>query len=266
MTDATPTPDPEIDEMIPEAPKKRLTRRELEKRRMFLRSVGAGVTLVGLSLVGYFPVLKQLLDRLRPPGALEEDDFLAACIKCGQCVQVCPVEAIKLADGDEGYALGTPYIDARKQACDFSCDAVQCVLACPTGALTHEIARKEEVRMGVARLARPDACLAMKGQGFKGLARGDLFQGMLRYEDIDRWTPMRVADHPYDLEICDLCVRECPITGAISLESVSTDAGDTRRRPVIHDACVGCGTCEMICPAEPAAIVVDAKVTRERVA
>ena len=69
MTDATPRPDPEIDEMIPEAPKKRLTRRELEKRRMFLRSVGAGVTLVGLSLVGYFPVLKQLFDRLRPPKA-----------------------------------------------------------------------------------------------------------------------------------------------------------------------------------------------------
>ena len=39
------------------------------------------------------------------------------------------MEAIKLADGDEGRA-GNAYIDARKQACDFSCDAVQCVLAC----------------------------------------------------------------------------------------------------------------------------------------
>ncbi len=252
--------------VLPQKPKQRLTRRELERRRMLLRSLGAGVAVVGLSLVGYFPILKQLFDRLRPPGAIRESEFLSACIKCGQCVQVCPVEAIKLADGDEGYGLGAPYIDARVQACDFSCDAVQCVLACPTGALSHDIAKKEEVTMGVARLARPDACLAMNGKGLRGLARGDLFKGLHRYVDIDRWNPVRVADHPYDLELCDLCVRECPIVGAISLQPMSADPNDKRRMPVVADACVGCGACEMMCPAEPAAIVVDAKVLKERTA
>ena len=252
------------DEAVAKPAKPRLTRRELERRRMLLRSLGAGVAVVGLSLVGWYPVARQLFDRLRPPGALSEREFLSACIKCGQCVQVCPVEAIRLADGEEGFGLGAPYIDGRAQACDFSCDAVQCVLACPTGALTHEIARKEEVRMGVARLARPDACLAMKGQGLKGLARGDLFKGLHRYPDIDRWNPIRVADHPYDLDLCDLCVRECPIKGAISLKPMSEDPADKRRMPVVADACVGCGACEMMCPAEPAAIVVDAKVLKER--
>ena len=29
-------------------------------------------------------------NRLRPPGAINEKDFLALCIKCGQCLQVCP--------------------------------------------------------------------------------------------------------------------------------------------------------------------------------
>ncbi|NMD06788.1 MAG: 4Fe-4S dicluster domain-containing protein [Phyllobacteriaceae bacterium] len=261
---ATPPPDRDAEGTLPPEPPRRLGRRELERRRMLLRSIGAGSVLVGLALVGYFPVLKQLFDRLRPPGALEEDEFLAACIKCGQCVQVCPVEAIKLADGDEGYGLGTPYIDARAQACDFSCDAVQCVLSCPTGALTHAISTKEEVTMGVARLSRPDACLAMKGQGLKGLARGDLFEGLHRYTDIDRWNPIRIADKPYDLEICDLCVRECPIKGAISLHPVSTDPNDKRRMPVIADSCVGCGTCEMMCPVEPAAIVIEPKIMSER--
>ena len=120
--------------------------------------------------------------------------------------------------------------------------------------------------MGIARLARPDGCLAVKGQGFKGLARGYDFPGLLRYEEIDRWEPVKVDEHPYELDICDLCVRECPIEGAISLQAMSNDPNDRRRMPTITDKCVGCGTCEMICPAEPAAIVIDAKVLKERMA
>lgn len=251
---------------LPVTKKPRLTRRELERRRMLLRTFGAGCAALAAGLVGWYPVATGVFTRLRPPGALEEDKFLSACIKCGQCVQVCPVAAISLADGDEGYGLGVPFIDARAQACDFSCDAVQCVLACPTGALSQTISKKEEVRMGVARLARPDGCLAAKGQGFKGLARGYDFKGLLRYEEIDRWEPVKVAEHPYELELCDLCVRECPIDGAIRLEAMSADPADKRKMPVITEKCTGCGACEMICPAEPAAIVIDAKVLKERVA
>lgn len=233
---------------------KQLTPRQQKERRTLLLSALAGSATVALSLMGYIPVLKTLAARLRPPGALAEKAFLASCIKCGQCVQVCPVEAIKLADAGDGFGIGVPYIDARAQACDFSCDAVQCVLACPTGALTHEIDKKEQVRMGLARLDRPDVCLARLGQGFKGAAR-DI--GLHRYVEVDRWNPIGIADHPYDLELCDLCVRECPIENAISLEPMSDDPADKRRTPVVHEACVGCGMCEMICPVDPAAIVID---------
>lgn len=241
-------------------PQRSLSRAEKE-RRSFLLTIAAGAGIVAVALAGYVPILKGWVKRLRPPGALDEQEFLASCIKCGQCVQVCPVEAIRLADAGDGFGLGAPYIEARAQACDFSCDAVQCVLACPTGALSHSIDTKEQVRMGLARLARPDACLARQGKGFSGRARGEAFTGLHRYVQRDRWSPIRIADHPYDLELCDLCVRECPIKNAITLEPVTQDPADKRRTPVVHQACVGCGMCEMICPIDPAAIVIDERRT-----
>lgn len=262
------------------------TRRN-ERRRALRTALLAGGVL-GAALSGWLPLAYARHQRLRPPGALEEKDFLASCIKCGQCVQVCPVQAIQLADLVDGFGVGVPYIEAREQACDFSCDAVQCILACPTGALTYEkpdflptrpgtaLAARPvlkakardpeptlnlEERFGVARLTRPEACLATQGKGFKGQVRGPGFEGRLRYTEIDRWRPIRVADHPYDLAECDLCVRECPIQGAISIETVTGADGRTRRQPVVHEPCVGCGVCEMICPVEPACIEVEARGT-----
>ena len=90
-------------------------RKKPRGRRNFLRTVVLGVGVLGSALLGYLPVLGQAQKRIRPPGALNEHEFLASCIKCGQCVQVCPVEAIKLADIDEGFGIGTPYIETRDQ-------------------------------------------------------------------------------------------------------------------------------------------------------
>ncbi len=253
-------------------------------RREFLRTLTMSSAVLGSALLGFVPVLRNRIDRLRPPGALAPDKFLASCIKCGQCVQVCPVEAIKLADADDGFGLGTPYIESRQQACDFSCDGLQCVLACPTGALTHEIDYPHQARMAVAKLERPDLCLAVQGRGFFGAARGSEFEGKLRYEEVDRWNPIPIREHPYELEICDLCVRQCPIeiriaqceagtppagdenqcppAHAIRLTELDTDGSGRRLMPEVLSGCVGCGVCEMICPVEPAAIVMEDKGVR----
>jgi ferredoxin-type protein NapG len=233
-----------------------------EDRRRLLRSAAVGGVVTCAALAG---LLRHraiaATPRLRPPGAIDEESFLAACIKCGQCVQVCPIEAIRLADIADGVGNGVPFLDPRAQACDFSCDATQCILACPTGALSHTIDRKEQVRMGRAELVAPDACLARAGRGVTGTARGTAFTGVLRYPEIDRWKAQPVAEHDYRLEICDLCVRHCPIEGAITLAPLGGDAGDTRRTPVVAATCVGCGVCEMMCPAEPVAIRVTVATT-----
>ena len=258
----------------------RLTRAE-KARREFIRSIALTAGVVGIAGLGYYPVATSEKIRLRPLGALNEQEFLASCIKCGQCVQVCPVEAIKLADILDGFGIGAPYIDARPQACDFSCDGLQCVLACPTGSLSHDLNYSHETRMGFARLARPRKCLAAPGEGFKGLARGPDFKGTLRYDDIDRWNPLPVAEHEYDVELCDLCIRQCPIEirrlqceagkppsgdenqcppkKAIEMISIDNADGSVTMQPEVLEGCVGCGVCEMICPVEPAAIVIDAR-------
>ncbi len=230
---------------------------------------GGVVTLALLVLqpLAAIPLARRLRDRLRPPGALGEEAFLGACIKCGQCVQVCPVQAIRLADAGDGFGVGVPYIEAREQACDFSCDALSCILACPTGALSHALKQKEEVRAGFARLAHPELCLARKGEPLRGSARGPGFRGRLRYEEVDRWTPIPMAQHAYDREVCDLCALECPI-GASAIEMVPLPAAaggaPGRFTPEVRDGCVGCGVCEMVCPAEPAAIVVDPRANAAR--
>lgn len=257
--------------------------RQRQARRRVLHTVLLCGGVLGAAMSGWLPLAYAQRQRLRPPGALDEKDFLASCIKCGQCVQVCPVQAIKLADLVDGFGVGVPYIAAREQACDFSCDAVQCILACPTGALTYHkpeflkprtgasLAAKPVLkakqkdpeptlnlteRIGIARLTRPESCLAMQGKGFKGQARGAGFKGRMRYMEVDRWKPIPVADHPYDVPECDLCVRECPVTQAISIETVTLADGTKRRQPVVHEPCVGCGVCEMVCPVDQAAIEV----------
>ncbi len=271
--------------------------KRLSNRREFIRSSVFTGGFVAASMAGLIPVVRGDSERLRPPGAIkeifDEQDFFASCIKCGQCVQVCPVNAIKLAELDEGVGVGVPYIDAREQACDFSCDGLQCVLACPTGALTHDLDYPADTRMGFARLESPKTCLALQGKGFKGVARGLSYKGLLRYDEIDRWNPIKVSDHPYDLELCDLCVRQCPIEiritqcaeqesernrakesgklarvaeqhgnecppkHAIEMQAINTSDGVTRMVPTVLDGCVGCGVCEMICPVAEPAIVID---------
>lgn len=104
---------------------------------------------------------KAVASLIRPPGALDETMFLATCLRCGKCAQVCPQQAIKIGRGDKGLSIGTPYIVPREAACDLCGD---CMKVCTSGAL--RIVNKKQVRMGQAEIDR-DRCLAWQGDECK---------------------------------------------------------------------------------------------------
>lgn len=84
---------------------------------------------------------------LRPPGARPEKEFLASCIQCGQCAQVCPYRSIKLQTGLNLFDSGTPQIFPPDVPC-YLC--MRCSPVCPSGAL--EDVSIDDVRIGKARL------------------------------------------------------------------------------------------------------------------
>jgi ferredoxin-type protein NapG len=94
---------------------------------------------------------------LRPPGALPEADYLAACTRCGECIKACPVSAI-LADPE--MASGAPYILAERRACAV-CESLACMSSCPTGAL--QVVPRFSIAMGRAHWGE-GKCLRSAGE------------------------------------------------------------------------------------------------------
>lgn len=182
----------------------------------------AGVAcLAGLSLTAYVESARKAeATALRPPGALPEDDFQGACVRCGLCVRACPFDTLRLAEMGEEAPLGTPFFVARETPC-FMCADVPCAKACPTGALDRDIPSIRKADMGVAVLVGHESCLNYKGM------------------------------------TCSICHRVCPIRDeAITLE-VQTIKGRQMVIPTVHsDKCTGCGTCEKHCVLGHAAIRV----------
>ncbi len=167
---------------------------------------------------------------LRPPGALAEADFAAACIKCGQCVDACPYDTLHLARAQDGAPIGTPFFTPRKVPC-YMCTDFPCVPACPTGALDRKFSNIADARMGLA-VIDAESCLS--------------------------WQGLR----------CEICYRVCPVKdSAITIQTHPRQLSKHAMFvPIVHSkACTGCGMCEEACPTDEAAIrVLNPKLVQGR--
>nr|WP_320012105.1 4Fe-4S dicluster domain-containing protein [uncultured Desulfobulbus sp.] len=159
-------------------------------------------------------------NRLRPPGAVDEEFFVGKCIRCGRCVESCPYHAIFMLDIRHGVHAGTPLLAVDAIPC-YLC--MRCVTVCPTGSL-QPVAQKE-TRMGMA-IINTFICAAWSGVAlcrtcydvcpFKGQAL-----------DLNELKPLVNREYCTG---CGLCTHACPITGqhglkAINIEPLSREVG-----------------------------------------
>jgi ferredoxin-type protein NapG len=232
-------------------------------RRDFIKYSTMGIlALATIGGVVFSPIGARAENRLRPPGAVEEKEFLALCIKCGQCLQVCPYHSIELADFGKGYGVGTPYIDATIRGC-YACDAVPCVLACPSGALDHHTEKATDIKMGIAVLENPRTCLSVRREPVPKGYDNEMKDFLKKQVNITKLEKEQLEKFEgYEDKPCTLCADMCPMPNPLSaIEMITTRAGIIR--PEIYSGCTGCGVCEEVCPTETPSIVIKPRLSFE---
>ena len=201
-------------------------------------------------------------NRLRPPGAVDEKKFLALCIKCGQCLQVCPYHSIKLSDFSKGHGVGTPYIDANIHAC-YACEAVPCVLACPSGALDHHTEKATDIKMGIAVLEHKRSCLAVRRQNVPIGHAKEMEEFLKKQTNVTQLEEDVLKKlKGFEGKPCRLCADMCPMPNPLNAIAVVRSRVGIMK-PVIYDGCIGCGVCQEVCPTEGPSIVVKPRLSFE---
>jgi formate hydrogenlyase subunit 6/NADH:ubiquinone oxidoreductase subunit I len=157
-------------------------------------------------------------DLVRPPGAVGEDEFLARCVRCGECMKVCPTNAIQPTLFEAGLeGLWSPVLKMKLGYCEYECTL--CTQVCPTDAIRElTVEEKKKIKIGLA------------------------------FFDKNRCLPYASA------RSCIVCEEHCPTPKkAIWFEEVEVMNAKGERvkvkQPHIDlELCIGCGICEKKCP------------------
>lgn len=192
------------------------------QRRLFM-AAGAGLLVTGLfrtSMHRPQPLDKERAlveaDLVRPPGTVPEAEFLARCVRCGECMKACPTNTLQpiwLKAGLEG--IFSPVMVPRLAACATNCTV--CGAVCPTGAIRAlPLEEKQHAKVGTAWIQR-QRCLV--------------------------WEQDKK---------CLVCDEACPYN-AVSFQPVPELRNAAPF--VVENRCTGCGWCETRCPVEGASAI-----------
>jgi polyferredoxin len=203
-------------------------------RRRTITGLAAGAAIVPLMRANTGLGKSRNERLLRPPGSLDETDFLSRCIRCGECMKVCPNIALHPTLDQAGLeGLWTPTLVPRIGYCEPSC--VLCSEVCPTGAIWQITPKEKGWVVGVSSGA---------GQQSQPIRLGTAFY------DRGRCLPWAMATD------CIVCEEWCPVSPkAIYVQEaqVIDSAGNTKtlKQPRVDPSrCVGCGACEYACPLQ----------------
>jgi ferredoxin-type protein NapF len=144
---------------------------------------------------------------IRPPGALPEKNFVSVCTGCGECLKVCPNNALQSTFLEAGLAgLYTPRLVPRIGYCEEYCNF--CGRVCPTEAIRPlSVEEKRKIQMGVAKIDKTRCiayeegkiCLVCNEQCSYHAVVGD-----------DKKRPMVKEEICTG---CGICENKCPVDG-----------------------------------------------------
>ncbi|MFO7915459.1 MAG: 4Fe-4S dicluster domain-containing protein [Candidatus Krumholzibacteriales bacterium] len=197
--------------------KTRMAREEVDIERRWVLSSCVGALAAAAAINAGVKISRAHPERIRPPGAVPEPEFLKKCIKCGECMKICLTNGLQPSLQQSGFAgLWTPILVPKIGYCEYQCNL--CSQVCPTGAIRNvSMEEKQSIKIGLA------------------------------WFDRDRCIP-----HTAGLN-CGVCEEHCPAPGkAIKFEEVEATGRNgfpfILKKPYVDQSlCIGCGICENKC-------------------
>jgi MauM/NapG family ferredoxin protein len=183
-------------------------------RRRVLQASAVGI---GWALLGKLEVASSRAESgatlgsphlLRPPGSVPEDEFVKRCVRCSECVKVCPNGALQPAMAEAGASgFWTPVLVPRINYCTEACDA--CGRVCPTHAIEQfSIKEKKWLFIGTAVIDR-SRCLEWNSDKTCLVCDEQCTYKAVYWDEVDGERRPFVNDQV--CVGCGICEKKCPV-------------------------------------------------------